>query len=66
MLNILIINFERMKKGMNDSLEVVAQKYELHVMLLIHKVENILHGPIWPFHYSILIYNMWVHEIVSA
>jgi len=62
MLDILIIKLEGVKKELKDSLEVVRQQNECTSMLLIQGLEYIVIGPIWPFDYTILIYNIRAHE----
>ena len=62
MLDILIIKLEGVKKELKDSLEVVRQQNECTSMLLIQGHEYIVLSPIWPFLYTIRMYNMWVHK----
>jgi hypothetical protein len=54
------------KKGMKTeskySLEVVRQQNECTSMLPIQDPEYIVLDPIWPSVYTILIYNIRVHE----
>jgi hypothetical protein len=51
-----------MKKESNYSLEVVQQQNECTSILPIQDPKYIILGPIWPSVYTILIYNIWVHE----
>jgi hypothetical protein len=51
-----------MKKELNVSFEVVRQQNKCTSTLLIHGTKYIVLVPIWPFHYTILVYNIRVHE----
>jgi hypothetical protein len=51
-----------MKTELEYSFEVVRQQNECTSMLPIQGPEYIILGPIWPSVYTILVYNIWVHE----
>jgi hypothetical protein len=51
-----------MKTELKYSLEVVRQQNECTSMLAIQGSGYIVLGPIWPYVYAILIYNIRVHE----
>jgi hypothetical protein len=51
-----------MKTELKYSLEVVRQQNECISMLPIQGPKYIVLGPIWPSIYTILVYNIRVHE----
>jgi len=57
---IFIVKLKRLK--LKDSLEVVRQQNECAIVLPIQGHEYIILGPIWLFAYTLLMYNIWVHE----
>ena len=61
LLDIYLLSDWSDEKKSKDSLEVVRQQNECTSLLLIQGHEYIVLGSIWPFLYTILIYNIWVH-----
>ena len=51
-----------MKKESKDSLEVVRKQNECTSMLPIQDPEYIILNSIWLFYYTIVVYNICVHE----
>jgi hypothetical protein len=58
MFDIIIIKLKAWQKEPKGLLEVVRQKNECTTIFPIQGHEYIVLGPIWPFEYTILVYNI--------